>query len=337
MFNYISNTFVVLALALIIPFFFPRSEKSVSLNTLPSAIKSWHERGSYINIFGYKTFYIHEKSKNLNKVNSTYALVHGFPTSSYDYHSVIEELLNHGNVVVHDQVGFGFSDKPTDFTYSVLELAEHCLELYRKLNVQGEIVLVGHDMGDSVVMEILTRHHRKMLPGFNFSFSKFVFTNGGMNYERANLRISQSIVSSPIFGPFFNAWSVNTGLSDIIGPIQLSGIYSPKAEASQVKGDVESMALLYSLKGGHKMFYKLIYYLNDRINFEFRWYPALVEISKEIPVKLVWGNEDAVAPMKIANFIKSLNYEDIELNVIENCGHFSMLEAPQKWLNYVIN
>lgn len=39
-------------------------------------------------------------------------LIHGFPSSSFDYHKVIEELSMYYNVIMVDHLGFGFSDKP---------------------------------------------------------------------------------------------------------------------------------------------------------------------------------------------------------------------------------
>ena len=52
--------------------------------------------------------------------------------------------------------------------------------------------LVSHDMGDSILTEILSRHSRQMLPEyFNEFFQSVTFTNGGMIYELINQRLSQ--------------------------------------------------------------------------------------------------------------------------------------------------
>ena len=43
----------------------------------------------------------------------TLILIHGFPTSSYDFHKVLDEgWLDEYRVVLFDHVGFGFSEKP---------------------------------------------------------------------------------------------------------------------------------------------------------------------------------------------------------------------------------
>ena len=52
--------------------------------------------------------------------------------------------------------------------------------------------IVSHDMGDSVLTEILARLQRGMLPDyFNGFFRSVTFTNGGMIYDLINKRVSQ--------------------------------------------------------------------------------------------------------------------------------------------------
>ena len=52
--------------------------------------------------------------------------------------------------------------------------------------------IVSHDMGDSILTEILSRHSRAMLPEyFNEFFQSVTFTNGGMIYDLIDQRLSQ--------------------------------------------------------------------------------------------------------------------------------------------------
>ena len=48
---------------------------------------------------------------------------------------------------------------------------------------------------------------------------------------------------------------------------------------------------------------QLIQYLNDRTVYEYRWHGALKHL--DIPCKLIWGDQDAVAPVEIAKGIVS--------------------------------
>ena len=127
-------------------------------------MRDWESGGSYVKVAdGHKVFY--RKGGRCGDGAETIILVHGFPTSSYDYarsHGLLEKDFC---VVMFDHVGFGFSDKPAgpEYIYSIFTAAENALELWRQLKVHSAHI-VSHDMGDSIVTEILSRRQRNMLP-----------------------------------------------------------------------------------------------------------------------------------------------------------------------------
>ena len=66
------------------------------------------------------------------------------------------------------------------------------IQKIRKKNNFRRAHLVAHDMGDSILTEILSRHQRGMLPDyFNGFFRSVTFTNGGMIHDLINLRLLQ--------------------------------------------------------------------------------------------------------------------------------------------------
>ena len=72
----------------------------------------------------------------LGTSENTLILIHGFPTSSFDYFEIIDSLSEDYRVVVFDHIGFGFSDKPTNYTYSLVDQAEQALALWRHLAIR---------------------------------------------------------------------------------------------------------------------------------------------------------------------------------------------------------
>ena len=77
---------------------------TTSLNQLPEKAQEWNSRGKYLKINGYKMFYIlvnvqeNTDAKKIientqNTGGSTLILIHGFPTSSFDYHRALDEHL----------------------------------------------------------------------------------------------------------------------------------------------------------------------------------------------------------------------------------------------------
>ncbi|NWX12749.1 MEST protein, partial [Aegotheles bennettii] len=84
-------------------------------------------------------------------------LLHGFPTSSYDWCKIWEGLSQRFHrVVALDFVGFGFSDKPRPHRYSIFEQASIVEGLVRHLGLHHQrINLLSHDYGDTVAQELL--------------------------------------------------------------------------------------------------------------------------------------------------------------------------------------
>lgn len=82
-------------------------------------------------------------------------LLHGYPSSSFDFRAVIPHLTGQAWVTM-DFLGFGLSDKPRPHRYSLLEQA-HLVETVVAHTVTGAVVVLAHDMGTSVTTELLAR------------------------------------------------------------------------------------------------------------------------------------------------------------------------------------
>ena len=129
-------------------------------------MRDWESGGSYAEVAdGHKMFYRRGGRCGGDGSAETVILVHGFPTSSFDYERSREILERDFCVVMFDHVGFGFSDKPAgpEYVYSIFTAAENALELWGQLKIRSAHI-VAHDMGDSIVTEILSRRQRNMLP-----------------------------------------------------------------------------------------------------------------------------------------------------------------------------
>ncbi len=78
---------------------------------------------------------------------------------------------------------------------------------------------------------------------------------------------------------------------------------------------------------------RTIYYLNDRAVFEGRWMRALGQLK--MPIRLVWGDSDAVSPITIPQSIKKEVVPNAELTILPGIGHFLMLEDPKVWADAI--
>src|SRR5271165_3839325 len=80
------------------------------------------------------------------------ALVHGFPTCSIDWFEVAERLSRRYRVCMLDFPGFGFSDKPRGWGYSLRRDAELLDHYLTQIVGARSVVMVAHDRGDSVAL-----------------------------------------------------------------------------------------------------------------------------------------------------------------------------------------
>src|SRR4051794_7200075 len=82
-------------------------------------------------------------------------LLHGFPSSSYDWRQLLE-LRPEPPVIAFDCLGFGLSEKPRDFEYTLGWQADAAEELVG----DREVFVIAHDMGTSVATELMARDLR---------------------------------------------------------------------------------------------------------------------------------------------------------------------------------
>ncbi|MEZ4400493.1 MAG: haloalkane dehalogenase [Kofleriaceae bacterium] len=87
---------------------------------------------------------------------TTFVLLHGIPTSSYEWRNVIPGLAELGRVVAPDLIGFGASDHPD----RDLDFAEHVAYLGAFLDglALDHVILVVHDLGSVAGLAWAAQH-----------------------------------------------------------------------------------------------------------------------------------------------------------------------------------
>lgn len=282
--------------------------------------KEWKSKGNFSKVFNRNLFFIDTAIKENTK--ETLVILHGYPTSSYDYHKVLPELSKHYRVIVHDHLGFGFSDKPLDYSYSLIEQADVALQLWKQLGLQ-KVILLAHDYGTSVATEIIARHNKKQI---EMQIDKLILSNGSMHIEFSKLRTIQKLLKSKITGKFIASLT-----SYSIFRKNMRNTYFDKTKATDI--ELQEMWQQLENNNGRKVIHQLTNYINERYYFWHRWIGALKET--QIPTKIIWAKNDPIAVPIIAELL----HEEISNNKlywIEDCGHFLMLEKPKVWTKLVL-
>ncbi len=279
----------------------------------------WKEKGSFIKLFNNEVFVIDEGKNN----DKTMVILHGYPTSSYDYFKVLDRLTSEYRVIIHDHLGFGFSDKPQNYSYSLVEQADVALDLWKKLGIK-ECTLLAHDYGTSVATEILHRYNNKQI---DLTINELILCNGSMHIELSQLRLIQKLLKNKYTGKYVAKLS-----NEFIFTKNIRNVYHDKSQAT--KDELKEMWQQLIYNDGKKVIHRLSNYINERYFFWHRWIGALKET--QIKTKIVWAKNDPVAVFKIAELLAS-EIQNNELLPIENSGHFPMLESPERWINLVLD
>lgn len=281
---------------------------------------NWKSRGKFYTIADKNIFVIDEGSSL-----QTIVILHGYPTSSFDYAKILPELSKHYRVVIHDHLGFGFSDKPKSYTYSLIDQADFALQLWNKMGLK-EVTILAHDYGTSVAKEILARKNHNLIP---IKIKKIVLCNSSMRLEYLHIRNMDKLLKDKKLGRYI-ARLTNYGFRKIKDKFKNKNL-NPEIHTDY---DINKVWDKLDTSEGKNEIHLLSNFINERYTFWHRWTEALKE--SETPIKIIWEKSDPVAIKEIAIVLATENIND-NLEWIENERYFSILENPTNWLNLVFN
>ncbi len=285
---------------------------------LSNALATWRDRGRYLSIFGRAVFIVEAGPRDAPAI----LVLHGFPTCSLDFRSVLAPLALRHRVIVHDHVGFGLSDKPIDYSYSLIEQSEVALAVWRALGVERGHVL-AHDYGTSVATELVARRERGGLP---LEIESLTLANGSVHLELARLSLPQRLLRNEHVGPIFAAMG-----SRAVFKLQLRRIFGRPDAVADDELDLAWEAV--SWNDGRRRLAPISSYLNERFRFWNRWIGALTRFDR--PAHVLWGRRDPIAVPAIAEALAA-EIPGAELTWLDELGHYPMLEAPSRWAAAVL-
>ena len=259
---------------------------------------SWGLGGSFFRWQSEKTQNSHLPKLNIfyrtfgNIDNPAIVMIHGWPTSSYDFQELISELENDFYIAVIDTPGYGFSDKTQgNYRYSILDDALLFDFFIKEILEIRRFTLLTHDKGDSVGFAVLDLYQQVSSP--NYLIDQHIILNGGIYLPLAELSVAQKYFTLPVFGYFMTRF--------IFTPerftTQLAKYYSPELSIEKQL----NIASFFQYQGGTTGFIKTLRYIADRKKYEETWLQALN--SSDIPTTLIWGELDPIAKLEIADFV----------------------------------
>ena len=275
------------------------------------SIEEFRARGRFVDTVDGKVFALATGKEDSKE--PPVLILHGFPTSAWDFADAIERLAPRRRVIALDFLGFGWSDKPPELGYSLFEQADAVLAVVRALGVPS-VHLWAHDMGTSVATELLARRERKNLP---FEIASLVLMNGSVHIEMAQLTFGQQVLKSPL-GPLFARLNNRRTFK-----AQLRRVFArPPADA-----ELDAMWDLAAREDGPARFPQIIRYTEERARFRRRWIGALERFDR--PALVAWGRLDPVAVVAIAEQLAK-EIPGAELLFWNDLGHYPQVEDPAR-------
>ncbi|KAI3522263.1 hypothetical protein L1887_11764 [Cichorium endivia] len=289
----------------------------LEVNQIKDMCSKWDWRGYTIN-------YLKYEGQNAQKSNPPLLLVHGFGASVAHWRRNIPILAQTNTVYAIDLIGFGASDKPDGFPYTMETWAELILDFVGEI-VQKPTVLIGNSVGSLACVIAAADAQRSLVEGL-------VLLNcaGGMNnkaivddwriklvfpllllidfllkqkgiasflFERVRTRESLRNILLSVYG---NKDSVDEDLVEII------------REPALDEGALDAFVSIVTGPPG----------------------PSPVQLMPkiEIPVLILWGDEDPFTPLDgpVGKYFSSLPSQvpNISLDVLQGVGHCPHDDRP---------
>jgi pimeloyl-ACP methyl ester carboxylesterase len=226
----------------------------------------------------------------------TVVMVHGFPTSSFDFRPMFDMLKPDFHVCTLDFPGFGVSDKPGDgFVYSLSQDAQLLWDFVSRVLALKAFVLFSHDRGDSVALRFLQLYQSVGVKPFAITHQ--FLTNANLYLPLANLTEFQKSMLDPATSAIAASRTTPQRLAAGLGESQ----YSPPLPLSDP--EVQALTYNFAYQDGIRVIPGTIQYLNERRKFEVGFLASLS--ASDVPVTLVWGVHDMVSPVRVANHVWS--------------------------------
>lgn len=302
------------------------SEQSTSSVLSLSRLSYWKDSGQFVDIQGRQLF-VQDSSNNHTyqpDERPVILCIHGFPTSSFDWLPVWEPLSTRYRLIASDLLGFGFSDKPQQHTYTIFEQTDLIAALLSRLGV-SKVHILAHDYGTIVAQELIARYEAARADNV-LNILSVTFLNGAIFPEMHRPRIIQKLLLSPagvLVSYLLNERRFRKSFSAVFGRNT-----QPSAE------ELKSFWTLITYNQGQRISHLLINYIRERKQYRERWVGAMQ--ATRIPLALINGLDD---PVSGAHLVARVRRDLAQMQVFElaGIGHYPQVEAPAQTAQYLLS
>jgi pimeloyl-ACP methyl ester carboxylesterase len=279
--------------------------------------EAWRRRGRERVLCGHRIFTV-DLPAHGPEVDVPLLILHGFPSSSFDFHGVVDRLAGRRRVLLFDMLGYGLSEKP-DIAYSFALQADISMAFVDQLGLD-RLALLTHDVGDTLGGELLAR---QLEGGWPVQITERALTNGSIYYDLTRLSAGQRVLldlpdQRLSEGTAPDPASVMAGVTATFSP---STAFDPE--------EITAQGEMIAHGGGVALLPRLIRYVEERRRDEARFTGAIERHPS--PLLVVWGQDDPIAVPAMTDRLTGVR-GDITLRLLDGVGHYPMIEAPDRFL-----
>ncbi|MEJ5308132.1 MAG: alpha/beta fold hydrolase [Anaerolineae bacterium] len=296
------------------------SDKSKSQNLKSQNLQSLYPFAPHwLDLGGVKMHYLDEGPRDAPPV----VMVHGNPTWSFYYRTLIPEIAQTHRVIVPDHVGCGLSDKPQDYPYTLEQHIRNLETLIAHLELR-DITLVLHDWGGAIGMGYATRHPENVRAEHG---SRFVIFNTSAFYMPAVPWVLK-LARSPVIGE-----TMLRGLNAFAG----MAVYLAMVNHKRMTPDVRAGYLApYNSWRNRIAIYRFVQDIPVSADHPTRAtvdaIDAKLHLFRDHPMLILWGAQDFVFTVKDFLAGWQARFPKADVHILDHAGHYVVEDAYERIL-----
>jgi len=255
--------------------------------------------------------------KMIGQGEPVFLLLHGFASSLYSWHAVMEPLSQFGTVIAFDRTGFGLSERPLTWQgqnpYRAETQVELAVGLLDHFGVQ-QAILVGNSAGGTVSMQVSLEHPERV--------SALILVDPAIYNGGGAPQWMQPILATPQMrhlGPLITRQILKRGPELIklawhnpaLLPSEIMELYQKPFRVENWDKALWEFTLATHHTG-----------LSERLD------------QLTLPVLVITGDHDRIVPTKDSIRLAG-ELPNASLEVISNAGHVPHEEQPQVFMDIV--
>ena len=249
------------------------------------------------------------------ETNPTIILIHGYTASLYVWKTVAPMLADAGyNVIAVDLLGFGYSEKPRWFDYSITSQARIVVRLMNRLGI-GRAIVIGSSYGGAVAATIALDYAERV--------DKLVLIDTVSNDSLKNHPVLK-LAAIPGVGEALAPFLVD---SRAYQRRRMRGTLSPANHDLITNERVEGILRPLTAADAH----------HSLLATSRNWHANRIEQDAYLihqPTLIIWGEDDRVIPMEDGHKLHQLILNS-RFVVFRNCGHVPQEEKSDLFTEFV--